>query len=701
MNKRILHVFYAKITSNDNETMNIVSFLDHLTIRKRLVLLPLPLLLPIFILLYLLVAEQNKAIDFARAELEGLTAIEPINRANQDFHVQLISGNDSKVSIKESVAEQKKVILGTGLITEQDKEMQEWVTTSQATPFNLKNTLDFLSATRAIILKVGDNSNLVLDPDVDTYYLMDATLFRIPDMMIAVARLKIVLIDEMNGDLAKNPKFSDDSLARINISIEQIRNRQKEMRFALRKTIDANESVRESLTKSEQEIIKQGDQYLLDLNSLLLAPVKPTDLNDALKQVQKGALHGKFVQDVAMGHLQALIEQRISNFKNARLSSLLFVCSVLAMSVFFAILVIRSISKPLVKVLGKVEELSSGEADLSAKLPIHGLNEISLISKSINQFLSKLNGIINTLKSSAKDSDKASDLLYNDAISVSDSAQELAATSEEASASLEELTTSFEIMFNSISSETKSILQIVTEMKNMKNSIGKMETMLVDLDNQAISSFELAKMGNETVHSTDIAMEEINSVTKEISGIVELINEISEQTNLLALNASIEAARAGDAGRGFAVVAEEISKLSDKTKESVKNIKRLVEKSNSVVGNGATHVEETVTVLSKIVEKSDEVQSYVANLKGEMEQQTGSIDRINNELTGLKDMAEMIELSSKEQKKASQDMMTSINTLAGGAQALAINAEDLKDVSEKLKIVSDSISGIAAGFKTD
>jgi methyl-accepting chemotaxis protein len=681
--------------------MNIVSFLDHLTIRKRLVLLPLPLLLPIFILLYLLVAEQNKAIDFAKAELEGLKAIDPINRANQDFHVQLISGNDSKISVKESVAEQKKVILGTGLITEQDKEMKEWVTTSQATPFNLKNTLDFLSATRAIILKVGDNSNLVLDPDVDTYYLMDATLFRIPDMMIAVARLKIVLIDEMNGDLAKNPKFSDDSLARINISIEQIRNRQKEMRFALRKTIDANESVRESLTKSEQEIIKQGDQYLQDLNSLLLSSVKPTDLNDALAQVQKGALHGKFVQDVAMSHLQALIDHRISNFKNARLSSLLFVCSVLAMSVFFAILVIRSISKPLVKVLGKVEELSSGDADLSAKLPIHGLNEISLISKSINQFLSKLNGIINTLKSSAKDSDKASDLLYNDAISVSDSAQELAATSEEASAALEELTTSFEIMFNSISSETKSILQIVTEMKNMKNSIGKMETMLVDLDNQAISSFELAKMGNETVHSTDIAMEEINTVTKEISGIVELINEISEQTNLLALNASIEAARAGDAGRGFAVVAEEISKLSDKTKESVKNIKRLVEKSNSVVGNGATHVEETVTVLSKIVEKSDEVQSYVANLKSEMEQQTGSIDRINNELTGLKDMAEMIELSSKEQKKASQDMMTSINTLAGGAQTLAINAEDLKDVSEKLKIVSDSISGIAAGFKTD
>ena len=94
--------------------------------------------------------------------------------------------------------------------------------------------------------------------------------------------------------------------------------------------------------------------------------------------------------------------------------------------------------------------------------------------------------------------------------------------------------------------------------------------------------------------------------SREMMGIVDIINDISEKINLLSLNAAIEAARAGDAGRGFAVVADEISKLADQTAISIKEIDRLIKVNNDEITAGGDNIDSAIDTISACSDLCDE-----------------------------------------------------------------------------------------------
>ena len=128
-------------------------------------------------------------------------------------------------------------------------------------------------------------------------------------------------------------------------------------------------------------------------------------------------------------------------------------------------------------------------------------------------------------------------------------------------------------------------------------------------------SRETALGAVERVAAADTRAQRLNEAAQSMSGIVEMINNITGQINLLALNATIESARAGEAGRGFAVVASEVKSLATQAKQATDKIAQEIGSLNDISGD-------VVGALNIIKQAISNVSEYVTSTAAAVEEQS-------------------------------------------------------------------------------
>ncbi|MFC5652251.1 methyl-accepting chemotaxis protein [Paenibacillus solisilvae] len=211
---------------------------------------------------------------------------------------------------------------------------------------------------------------------------------------------------------------------------------------------------------------------------------------------------------------------------------------------------------------------AEGKGDLTQRLDttLFDHNETRDLAKWINNMIDSLEGIMLQVKLASID------VLTNQRV-LSDSTVVTASATERVSGKIGDM-----------------ILSIRSQLKDIdiaKDAAGEMRETLRQLENKAseqigVAQGELVRIGDKMgqissrVSETNRSIEAFMVTTKEIRGVLNVIEEISAQTHLLALNASIEAARVGEQGRGFAVVAAEIKKLADLTRQSTEEVHEIV-----------------------------------------------------------------------------------------------------------------------------
>jgi len=209
---------------------------------------------------------------------------------------------------------------------------------------------------------------------------------------------------------------------------------------------------------------------------------------------------------------------------------------------------------------------------------------------------------------------------------------------------------------------------------HLQSTASTMESVTLDVRESAEVAAEVRKSmaeahqeashGGTVVSRAVEAMAAIDRSASEISQIIGVIDGIAFQTNLLALNAGVEAARAGDAGRGFAVVANEVRALAQRSAEAAKDIKTLINASNTQVASGVNLVGETGTLLSRIVTRVGDINTLVANIADSASRQADQLRTLNGTVGELDQMTQRNAAMVEQTTAAARSLASEANGLA-------------------------------------
>ena len=374
-----------------------------------------------------------------------------------------------------------------------------------------------------------------------------------------------------------------------------------------------------------------------------------------------------------------------------RVTSIMIGVAILALALGVAFFVVARITKP----LNQVTEVINETAKLKLKLPeyVDGLcarkDEAGMLGRAVKEMsvylhevVSKIDTANDNINMNMSKLEESSNQVHTICMDNSATIQQLAANTAQVSDMtqlMNEHMAQMRAQAEGINRETeesnKASDEIAERAQNMQNST-------------AAAIIETKKMYQLIKDKTQIAVEGLKSVAK-INELTKAIVEVSDQTSLLSLNASIEAARAGEAGRGFSVVATEISKLANRSLETVNDINEIIKEVNLAVANITASMEETSKFLENtVLADYDNFSNIGIQYMDDADTFRTGMDNISKEIEVLND-------SIKEIANAVENISVAVGETSSGVNDIAEKTTDVVSVtSDNYDLTNDTVASV-------
>ncbi|MCL1811919.1 MAG: methyl-accepting chemotaxis protein [Treponema sp.] len=386
-------------------------------------------------------------------------------------------------------------------------------------------------------------------------------------------------------------------------------------------------------------------------------------------------------------------------------------------------------TKPIVRVVETLKDISEGEGDLTKRITTSSNDEIGDLSHYFNKTLEKIKNLVLSIK--------------KETVNLSNIGNDLASNMNETAAAVNEITANIQSIKGRILNQSASVTETHATMEQVVVNINKLDGLVENQStNVARASSAIEEMvANIKSVTTTLAnnatnvqtlreasevgragLEEvagdIQEISKESEGLMEInsvMQNIASQTNLLSMNAAIEAAHAGEAGKGFAVVADEIRKLAESSSEQSKTIGNVLKKIKGSIDKINYSTENVLTKFGAIDSGVKVVSDQEDHIRNAMEEQGEGSKQILDGVSQVNEITRQVKLGSHEMlegstevirestelDKATQEISSGINEMASGAEQMNVSVHHVNELSGKTREGIETLIREVSRFKVE